>query len=178
MPPSTSAPPHVRLVLAAANTLDVETGTDAWQTPSDLARWLSAHRGEADAATPPGRVSKEQHEAAVRLRNALRAAILERTAAGFGDLAKPFPLRVELDDGGPALVPVATSLIRGVAEILACVAESGYDGTWQRIKICPADDCRVAFFDESRNRSRSWCSMQVCGNRTKTRNFRARRAQT
>jgi predicted RNA-binding Zn ribbon-like protein len=189
MAPSPNTPRHVQLVLDAANTLDVELGTDAWRTPSDLARWLDEHHehdehdehDEPDAgktSTSSGRISKEQHAAAVRLRDALRAAILERRAPEFGDLARPFPLRVELGDGMPALAPVSTAPIRGVAEILACMAKSGYDGTWQRIKICPADDCRMAFYDESRNRSRAWCSMQVCGNRTKTRNFRARRAQT
>ena len=51
-------------------------------------------------------------------------------------------------------------------------------GSWERFKICPADDCLRAFFDRSRNRSRTWCSMQVCGNREKARTFRKRtRAQ-
>ena len=32
--------------------------------------------------------------------------------------------------------------------------------------------CRWAFLDTSKNRSRAWCSMSVCGNRTKTRAYR------
>jgi predicted RNA-binding Zn ribbon-like protein len=32
------------------------------------------------------------------------------------------------------------------------------------------------FYDRSRNRSRHWCSMGVCGNRAKTRTYRAKRA--
>ncbi|MFB2551150.1 CGNR zinc finger domain-containing protein [Ensifer soli] len=36
-----------------------------------------------------------------------------------------------------------------------------------RLKICP--HCEWLFLDRSRNRSRTWCDMAVCGNRTKAR---------
>lgn len=36
-----------------------------------------------------------------------------------------------------------------------------------RIKICP--NCHWLYFDESRNRSRRWCDMSVCGNRAKVK---------
>jgi predicted RNA-binding Zn ribbon-like protein len=32
-----------------------------------------------------------------------------------------------------------------------------------------------AFYDRSKNRSGHWCSMRVCGNRAKARQFRERR---
>jgi predicted RNA-binding Zn ribbon-like protein len=32
----------------------------------------------------------------------------------------------------------------------------------------------VAFHDTSKNQSRQWCSMRVCGNRQKTRAYRRR----
>ena len=35
------------------------------------------------------------------------------------------------------------------------------------LKVCPADDCQWAFYDQSRNRSAIWCDMEVCGNRHK-----------
>ncbi|MFQ6184484.1 CGNR zinc finger domain-containing protein [Sinorhizobium meliloti] len=37
----------------------------------------------------------------------------------------------------------------------------------ERLKICP--NCAWLFLDRSRNRSRTWCDMAVCGNRTKAR---------
>jgi predicted RNA-binding Zn ribbon-like protein len=40
--------------------------------------------------------------------------------------------------------------------------------------VCAAEDCRWAFYDRSRNRSRTWCSMEECGNRAKARSYRAR----
>jgi predicted RNA-binding Zn ribbon-like protein len=37
----------------------------------------------------------------------------------------------------------------------------------KRIKICP--NCHWLFLDESRNSSRRWCDMSVCGNRAKAK---------
>jgi predicted RNA-binding Zn ribbon-like protein len=42
-----------------------------------------------------------------------------------------------------------------------------------RIRICA--NCRWLFLDESRNRSRVWCDMTVCGNRQKARRHYHRR---
>ncbi len=42
------------------------------------------------------------------------------------------------------------------------------------IRECAADDCAWLFLDGSRNRSRRWCDMKVCGNRSKIRRFRKR----
>ena len=57
-------------------------------------------------------------------------------------------------------------------ELLAIVAQAQADGTWRRMKACPA--CGWAFYDRSRNRSRTWCTMAICGNRAKARSYRAR----
>ncbi|MFI0848811.1 CGNR zinc finger domain-containing protein [Mesorhizobium sp. IMUNJ 23232] len=44
----------------------------------------------------------------------------------------------------------------------------------ERIRICA--NCRWLFLDESRNRSRIWCDMTVCGNRRKAqRHYRRRK---
>ena len=48
------------------------------------------------------------------------------------------------------------------------------EGSWARLKACPADNCLWAFYDETKNRSGTWCSMSVCGNRTKARAYRRR----
>jgi predicted RNA-binding Zn ribbon-like protein len=41
-----------------------------------------------------------------------------------------------------------------------------------RVRQCAAEDCDWLFLDQSRNRSRRWCDMSVCGNRSKVRRFR------
>jgi predicted RNA-binding Zn ribbon-like protein len=45
----------------------------------------------------------------------------------------------------------------------------------ERVRACGADTCRWLFLDTSRNHSRRWCDMKVCGNRMKARRFQARR---
>lgn len=43
-----------------------------------------------------------------------------------------------------------------------------------RFRCCPAKDCGFLFYDRSKNGSRRWCDMAVCGNRAKARTFRGR----
>lgn len=38
-----------------------------------------------------------------------------------------------------------------------------------RLRRCGGDKCTWLFIDESKNRSRRWCDMRVCGNRAKSR---------
>ena len=46
----------------------------------------------------------------------------------------------------------------------------------ERLKICP--NCHWLFLDRSRNRSRAWCDMAVCGNRAKaSRHYRRTREE-
>lgn len=45
----------------------------------------------------------------------------------------------------------------------------------QRVRACGARTCRWLFLDTSKNHTRRWCNMQVCGNRMKARRFQARR---
>ncbi|MFF0306460.1 CGNR zinc finger domain-containing protein [Streptosporangium sp. NPDC004379] len=85
------------------------------------------------------------------------------------------PLRVVLTAGEPALEPVAEGTPAGLARIAAAVMAAHAAGMWSRLKVCTESTCQWAFVDSSKNRSRSWCSMRVCGNRTKTRAYRARR---
>ncbi|MDX6666006.1 MAG: hypothetical protein QOG68_2212 [Solirubrobacteraceae bacterium] len=160
----------VSLVLSAANSVDIEAGTDQWGAPADLVSWLHKH---ADGPAS-GRLSVQEFEGARVLRDRLRALIADGDPTGFDAAARAYPLRVEIADGLPALTPVADGAIGALTRIVAAVASAGLDGSWDHIKLCAADDCRWAFYDESRNHSRTWCSMRVCGNRTKARLYRAR----
>ncbi len=45
----------------------------------------------------------------------------------------------------------------------------------ERLRLCDADDCGWLFIDVTKNRSRRWCDMSDCGNRSKVRRFRERR---
>jgi hypothetical protein len=43
------------------------------------------------------------------------------------------------------------------------------DASPDRVKHCENPDCVLWFFDTTRNGTRRWCSMAVCGNRMKAR---------
>ncbi|RLK60599.1 CGNR zinc finger domain-containing protein [Actinokineospora cianjurensis] len=140
------------LVLDFLNTVDFDLHTDVLDDPAGWQGWL-ATRALAD----------DQHARATR--DGIRAAIGCRAAPP----APPATVHIQLVAGIPTLVAcTATGAVLAAATRLAVLGE------WDRVKICPADDCRWAFFDRSRNRSRTWCSMRVCGNREKARTWRER----
>jgi predicted RNA-binding Zn ribbon-like protein len=141
------------LVVDFLNTVDHESGTDTTADPAAWARWL-ADRELADSGT-----------GAHAVRTALRAAVGDRHEPPGAVSAT---VTVELPVGGePRLA--ATDV---VGAVLAAAGRLAVLGQWTRVKVCPADDCRWAFYDRSRNHSRTWCSMQVCGNREKARTWR------
>jgi predicted RNA-binding Zn ribbon-like protein len=43
-----------------------------------------------------------------------------------------------------------------------------------RVRACAASDCGWWFVDDTKNRSRRWCDMKLCGNREKLRRFRSK----
>jgi len=50
-------------------------------------------------------------------------------------------------------------------------------GERERLRRCEAPDCRRAFVDLSRNRSRRYCDSRTCGNRLHVAAYRARRKE-
>jgi hypothetical protein len=48
------------------------------------------------------------------------------------------------------------------------------EGERSRLTHCGNETCRFLFLDRSRNHSRRWCEMAVCGNRVKLRRHRRR----
>jgi predicted RNA-binding Zn ribbon-like protein len=46
-----------------------------------------------------------------------------------------------------------------------------------RLRSCSSDTCRWLFLDTSKNHTRRWCDMRVCGNRMKARRFQARQIE-
>jgi len=56
--------------------------------------------------------------------------------------------------------------------VLASAADLLTSQRLSRVRLCSAEDCDWLFLDQSKNRSRRWCDMSVCGNRSKVRRFR------
>lgn len=181
---SRPAPGRLALVQAFVNTLDLETGRDALATPDGLAAWLRGH----GLMAPGGGVSQADLERAVAVREALRGLLLVnagiRAAEGAGRDAETLEqasargsLVVRFDDGGVTrLEPAAGGVDGALALLLAAVHEARLEGTWGRLKACRNDTCHWAFFDHSKNRSGTWCTMAACGSRLKSRAYRERRA--
>jgi predicted RNA-binding Zn ribbon-like protein len=44
-----------------------------------------------------------------------------------------------------------------------------------RVRACDNTECRWLFLDTSKNHTRRWCDMKVCGNRMKARRFKAQK---
>jgi predicted RNA-binding Zn ribbon-like protein len=172
----TTTPAEIEVVRSFVNTIDYEDGVEQLGSPEELRDWMVAH----DRIPAGASVTADDVDLALRLRAALRAE-LEAHHGGTPDRAAlrdldavcaELPLRMVCSDDG--LAPCGTGIRGGLAEVAAAAAKARIKGTWPRLKICPADDCRWAFYDTSRNRSRRWCSMEVCGNRNKVRAFRER----
>jgi predicted RNA-binding Zn ribbon-like protein len=175
------APGDLELVRTFVNTLDIEDGVDELADPAALGRWLRAH-GLLRGGSRPGQA---EVVAARRLREAIRTLLLENNGVSvrkeaalvLSRTAQRAALAPVFDpDGNARLAPAASGVDGALGRVLAVVAEAMADGSWTRLKACRADDCRWAFYDHARNRSRQWCSMAVCGNRTKARTYRRRHA--
>ena len=153
-----AAPEPLREVQQFVNSVDLEHDVD-W-----LPDWLD-ERGLG------GEV-----ERARALREALRALVLANNGATLDQpalelvnaAAARLPLQLAAD--GTLRVGAARDALDGV---VAIALGAMLDGSWSRLKACR--NCCWSFYDYSPNRSATWCSMQLCGNRTKTRAYRRRR---
>ena len=173
------APNELALIEAFVNTWDLEDDEDALSIPAALSEWLAAH-----GLVEPGEAFDHEDLArAIAVREALRALLLANNEDAL-DPAAPATLSAAADrarltvavdaDGRARVEPRAAGIDRVFGRLLGIVARAQADGTWERMKACPWHTCHVAFYDHSRNRSRTWCSMAVCGNRAKAQTYRRR----
>ncbi|WP_306215389.1 CGNR zinc finger domain-containing protein [Actinoplanes sp. RD1] len=169
------APGDLRVVQELLNTAAKNGGRtpDLLDAPAPAAQWLSAYGIAGDS---PG-------VSALRtLRDTLRRSLLERdhgvgdTGPAAQDVPAAAPLllapdgTVRLDDRPDGIAALA-------GRVLLAVRDAQLTGAWRRIKLCRNPDCRVAFWDSSRNTSGAWHDVRTCGNVANLRNSRARRAQ-
>jgi predicted RNA-binding Zn ribbon-like protein len=154
-----AAPEPLRRVQLLVNSVDLGHGTD-W-----LPGWLEENGLVADDA-PRAR--------------ALREALRELVLANNGFRLQPEALGV-LNAAAARVAPRLDEHARielvgredTLDAVMAIALGAMLDGSWGRLKACR--NCRWCFYDYSPNRSATWCSMQICGNRTKTRAYRRRR---
>jgi predicted RNA-binding Zn ribbon-like protein len=176
------APPPLDLVQDFVNTEVPDFAQDDIATPEQLARWLRGRGllGEDEAVRPEDFVAARALRALLR-RLALLNNVGERPVAELGELLRaataPFDIALTLDERGRLGARLAGhGAGAGLARILEVVLDAQASGSWQRMKACRKDGCGWIFYDASRNSSSTWCSMTICGNRTKTAAYRRRRS--
>ena len=159
---------------------DFPPAWDRLGTPSKARAWLM----QKLLVTPPVRITHADVDRLRELREALRALV----AANHGNAMPREALEILRREGAGArlrvgfgsrgateLEPVGHGADAAVATVLDILHEAQTSGVWPRLKACR--QCGYAFFDRSKNRSAAWCAMSICGNRTKNRTYRRRRAR-
>ncbi len=166
------APGDLRLLQAFLNTGDREL-----DSPQAFADWL-----ELWGLMAPGiQLEQRDLERTIEVREATRtlfarapAVAVDAAAARLDEAMAVATMRARFGTGGRIrLEPASGGLDGALARLCALLAEAQFGGTGRRLKICGARNCGAAFFDDSKNRARKWCSPR-CGSRVTSMNFRRR----
>jgi predicted RNA-binding Zn ribbon-like protein len=168
---SAPAPGRLALVQAFVNTVDFEHGREMLHSPARLKTVL----GSLELVDRHARVTRRDVERALDLRETLRALALANNGVAR-DVVLDAGLVVRVDANRAVLEPQRRDVSGALADLVGIVYTAMADGTWPRLKACRRDVCGWLFYDRSRNSSAVWCRMAVCGNRTKTKAYRARRS--
>ena len=171
-----AAPEPLRLVQLFVNTVDREHGREWLPTPAALKEWFGARgvRVEGDLGEEDLRRAHDLRESLRALLRANNGALLEQDAVAVLNEAA-LGVVPRLDAGAVGLQPMREGFDGALGHVTAVALEAMLEGSWRRLKACR--QCGWAFYDYSKNRSASWCSMALCGNRLKTRAYRRRRAE-
>jgi predicted RNA-binding Zn ribbon-like protein len=169
-------PPRLDLLGRFVNTLDYPSGPDLLENAASASQWCGEH-----GLSP---ISSAREADRLRaFREALRGALYANN--GEGDPVQAWQqMRPYLStaryglafesERGLSLNPGAAGADRSIAALLAIAYEAMIAGTWGRLRACRKGSCRFAYYDSSKNGSRAWCSMSVCGNREKAARRRTR----
>jgi predicted RNA-binding Zn ribbon-like protein len=143
-----TAPEAAGVTGLPADALDSESLTRLREFREALRGVLLAHAGYRDTTAA----------AAV-----LRRQLADTTLAATAD-----------DDGSVQVSELGLGVPAFIGGLVARIVTAVPDGTWNRLKACGNDECRVAFYDRTRSRTGRFCSSELCANRARQRKFRAR----
>lgn len=164
------------------NTENRHRGTEGLDSPQALEDFVAAHRvshprpvTDADLAAVRG--VREQ------LRGVFEAAEAGAAAATINEVLKASGARPYLSahDGNPwhfhytpPEAPLAQHIAAEAAMGLGVVLD---DGGFDRLHVCAGEKCLDVFVDRSKNRSRRFCSPEICGNRESVKAYRRRQEE-
>src|SRR5262249_37414515 len=142
----------LRLVQLFVNSIDRENDVE-WLDE----QWFSRHGLPGDEDLVAARTAREAIRALLIANNgrALAAGGLDT----LNRVSNGVRLVVRFED--PGLAQLAPVTERPLAGILAAVYAAMGTDEWRRLKACR--NCRWVFYDYSKNRSATWCSMRLCG---------------
>jgi predicted RNA-binding Zn ribbon-like protein len=170
----------VSLAVDLVNSEDPVAGRDDLAEPAGLAAFLAAHKMRIPKPTR-GDLGQIQ-EVRSALREVFHADRGRAVEILNGLLASSGARPVLTDHDGPwhlHYTPIGTPIAPRIAAEAAMalsvvIASTGFD----RLRTCEGERCVDVFVDESRNRSRRYCSPNVCGNRASVAAYRARQKAT
>jgi len=183
-------PPSLALLYEFVNSLDQlrfeEHGSpheprDELASPAQLESWLRERKlwQEKERMTPSA------FRAALELRQSIRDLLTLNPGSRYGAMetiqrlsaaAQRYPLvLVGGEEGVLRLAPA--SGVSGLAQVLVELHGLADADRLDRLKMCASEECHWVFYDRSKPGNRRWCSSALCGNRDKTRNYRARKQQ-
>jgi predicted RNA-binding Zn ribbon-like protein len=158
----------------------------------DLIDWLKGAQaiGPAQAArlrAAAPQAAQEVWQRSIELREALARVLLARTEGKKPQAADlkiidaeyarsaPFARLAQTDAGFQwSLDPAAEAPEAALRPIVESAAGLLTSERLARLRRCGNSTCYWLFIDETRNCSRRWCEMAICGNRMKVRRHRAR----
>jgi predicted RNA-binding Zn ribbon-like protein len=181
-------------VLDFLNTKPVQKGQarELLKDFSALLRWFSAaglmDRTAAAKAASQWRNIPQSDVALARIlsfRESMRSAILaleSRRKISHGvidevnDLLRQHPVTFQVVKAGHRLIKRLEQSPRKTEDLLGILANlaAGLLSEIDPLRIRKCESCVLHFCDTTKNRTRRWCSMKICGNRAKVASFAAR----
>lgn len=177
------APGALELVRRFINSYERTGNADALATPEKLVAWLREEGliERRAVATSADVVRARELRAALlalaRHNNACES-VCEPAAATLDDAStrSRFAMAFDPATGTSALRPLAGGIDGALGRLVAAVHVAMLERTWARLKACADDTCAWAYYDHSKNGCSRWCA-DSCGNRSKVKRFRERKAQ-
>ena len=183
------------LALDVVNTVVVEGGelTDRLSAPEELARWVRASPLGREFGAP-AELAPSVFAQVIGLRGALKAGfdavveerpVPEATLATMNAILRSAPgseLRRSVEAAAAWAIRCASTSAEDATPLPWLLADAGADlmagGGMSRLRRCAnRGTCVLMFLDTSRSHTRRWCSMDLCGNRSKVAAHSARTRQ-
>jgi len=161
--------------------IDLLCDFEQWITWQATARIMETTERKAFSRAWGGKVeSMDALARAVAFRMELRkmaecvasyAPVPESAVGAINEVLRRGPVYGQLTPVGRGFARKVHRDVRDPVDLLVPIAEDATDllckGDLGRVRKCGSSSCILFFYDTSRNRTRRWCSMDLCGNRAK-----------